>query len=294
MPQIPVQGKAGLPTSLVVSGRTVPVILPNAYNGRTKKYRLGIFLHSYGGNATSTLNRYFASSSEAANFGQGMVCLLPSGLLDNLNNPYWNASDPCCANDAYLPAADVTFLTALVTLAMQTYSIDPREVIVFGYSNGAIMAYTLALCASNLVTAIYSFAGFCALPGDSKYCAGTGKVHVTQVSPMADLVVVPDGDATGAILTDKPVGVYASRLQSVDAFKVRNGCTGSLTQYDSKDLTAATAGNETNRFSYPGQAVDGSVELWEVTGALADHNVGMNTNFYRAIELRQYGCRRMS
>lgn len=294
MPQIPVQGKYGLPTTLTVGGRIVSVVLPNAYNARTKRYKLGIFLHSYGGNATSTLNRYFASQAEAANSGQGMVCLLPSGLLDNLGNPYWNASDPCCANDAAAPASDVTFLTSLITLAMQTYAIDPGEVIVFGYSNGAIMAYTLALCASNLVTSVYSFAGYCALPGDSKYCAGVGKVHVTQVSPMADLVVVPDGDPTGAIVTDKPVGVYASRLQSVDAFKVRNGCTGSLTQYDSANLTSIDgAGNETNRFRYPNQAVNGSVELWEVTGALADHNVGMNTNFYRAIELRQHACRRI-
>lgn len=293
MPQIPVQGKAGLPTSLVVGGRTVPVLLPNAYNARTKRYKLGIFLHSYDGTALSTLARYFASSSEATNYGQGMVCLLPTGLIDNIAHAYWNASDPCCANDATSPPSDVTFLRNAIILAMQTYAIDPNEVIVFGYSNGAIMAYTLALCCPDLVTSIYSFAGFCSLPSDSHYCvAGSYKVHVTQVSPMADLVVLPDGDPTGVVVTDKPVGIYASRTQSIGEFATRNGCTGTLAQYDSIDATAATAGTETNRFRYPSQAVNGSVELWEVTGALADHNVGMNTNFYRAIELRQYACRR--
>lgn len=294
MPQIPVQGKAGLPTTLVVSGRSVPVLLPNAYNARTKKYTLALFLHSYGGDALSTLNRYFASSAEAVNQGSGMVVLLPEGLRDTLNNRCWNSADPCCANDFVGPPNDTLFLHQLILLAISTYSIDPKDIRVYGYSNGAIMAYTLALCLAALVTSIYAFAGFCALPADAHYCGGDGnKVHITHIHPMADVIIHPDGDPTGSNVLDKPTGIYGSRFDAVEAFRARNGCTLPLGQYDTADLTAATAGAETERWSYAVQATNGSVELWEVEGALADHNVGMNTNFYRACELRSYACKRV-
>lgn len=293
MAQIPIQGKAGLPTTLVVGGRSVPVLLPNAYNGRTKRYRLGLFLHSYDGTALSVLARYFASSAEAANWGKGMVVLLPEGLPDSLNHKCWNSADPCCAADFVGPPNDVTFLRNLLILAMQTYAIDPADVVVFGYSNGAIMAYTLALCAPDIVTSVYTFAGFCAFASDTHYCGDSGyKVHVTHITPMSDLVIAPDGDPTGSNVVDKPTGAYASRTQSVALFGTRNGCTGSFAQYDSQDFTSATAGAETNRFRWSSPAASGSVELWEVTGALADHNVGMTTNFYRGVELRHYNCRR--
>lgn len=268
------------------------MLLPNSYNSRTKRYRLYVFLHSYGSNATSTLNRWFGDSGSAANSGRGAVCLLPSGLTDNTANTYWNATDPCCALDAAAPAADATFLRALIQLAISTYAIDPKDIHIFGYSNGGMMALTMALCSPDLVASAWSFAGYSAAPGDSHYCmAGADKVHITLVWGDGDTIVVFDGDPTGLIVTDKPTGIYPGAVASAEDWKARNGCTGSLTQYDTQDLTAGIVGNETSRFSYPGQAANGSVELWRiVTGS---HVQGMNTAFLRARELRQYSTVRV-
>jgi polyhydroxybutyrate depolymerase len=288
VPQIPVQGTSGLPTELVVGGRTIPVLLPNAYNARTKRYRLYIFLHSYGSNATSTLNRWFGDENSARNSGKGAVVLLPSGLTDNTANTYWNSTDPCCALDATSPPSDVTFLRDAILAAMAAYSIDPNDIHVFGYSNGGGMAHTLALCHPDLVASCWSFAGFAPASGDSHYCTPGFKVHVTHVHGDSDTIVVYPGDPTGAIVTDKPTGIYPGAVASVEQWKTLNGCTGALAQYDTADLTAGIVGSETSRQSYPGQAANGSVELWQIVGG--SHVQGMNASFLRARELRQYQC----
>ena len=289
MAQLPVQGKAGLPTTLTVGARSVPVVLPNAYNARTKRYRLKVFLHSYGNVGTATLNRYYASSAEAANAGSGAVVLLPSGLIDDNGQTYWNSNRACCGLDASSPADDLTFLTSLIELAISTYAIDGVEV--YGYSNGAMMAHTLALCYASRIWAIYCFAGYAPYAGDSHYCTPGQKVHVTLVHGDADAVVLYPGDVDGSVLTDKPTGIYPGAVASVTAWAALNGCTGTLDAYDTANLTDTLAGAETERLAYANQASNGSVELWRVAGG--SHVIGMNSNFYRAIELRGYNCRRI-
>lgn len=296
MPQEPFTGKLNLPTTLVVSGRSVPVLLPNNYNSK-KRYKLRLFLHGYGGDAVSTVNKWFSNQDSARNSGTGCICLLPTGLTDILGNACWNSNSTCCALDMAggLPGAanDTLFLSDLIELAISTYSVDLNCIEVFGYSNGAMMAHTMGLCYSTRITAIYTFAGYAPLANDSKYCSPGNRVHVTIVGVAADAVVLYDGDPTGAVNTDKPTGIYQGQVSTADMWRDLNTCSGSLTQYDSIDATGVTAGNETERYAYPYQAPNGSVELWKVTGASASHSVGMNTNFIRAIELRSYSCRRV-
>lgn len=291
MPQIPVSGKQGLPLTLTVSGRVVTVLLPNNYDGRVNKYRLRVFLHSYGSNATSTLARWFAGQNEAANSGPGTICLLPSGLLDNLANPHWNSNEACCALDAISPADDVAFLRALILLAKATYSVDDNQVELWGYSNGAMMAHTVALCCSDIVTSIWCFAGYAPRSSDSHYCNPGLKVHVTIVWGDADTIVVYPGDPTGAIATDKPTGIYPGCPDSAALWKTLNGCSGTLDPYDTQNATDTIAGPETIRMAYTGQATNGSVEVWNIAGG--GHVVGMNTTFLRLVELRSYACRRV-
>lgn len=296
MPQEPVSGKLTLPTTLTVSGRNVPVLLPNNYNAK-KRYKLRVFLHGYGSDAVSCANRWFGSTENARHSGLGTICLLPVGLTDVLGNACWNSNSSCCALDMSGgiggAANDTLFLSQLIELAISTYSVDLSCVEVYGYSNGAMMAHTMGLCYSQRITAIYTFAGYAPLPNDARYCAPGNRVHVTNVGVAADAVVLYDGDATGQVNTDKPTGIYQGQVATCDQWKTLNGCTGNLTQYDAISATDVVAGNETDRFSYPGQAANGSIELWRVTGALASHSVGMNTNFIRAVELRSYACRRV-
>jgi poly(3-hydroxybutyrate) depolymerase len=289
MAQIPVQGKVGLPTSITIGSRVVPLVLPNNYNARTKKYRLKIFLHSYGNVATATLNRYFASSAEAANSSTGAIVALPTGLIDINGQAYWNSNGACCALDAASPEDDVAFLSALITQAKARFAIDGVDI--YGYSNGGMMAATLGLCFSGQVHAVYCYAGYTPASSDPKYCNPTQTVHVTVIWGDADTVVLYPGDPTGLVATDKPTGVYPGAVDSVTAWGALNGCSGTLTQYDSQDLTAGLAGAETDRFAFPTQATNGSVELWRVNGG--SHVQGMATSFFRAIELRGYQCVRV-
>lgn len=297
MAQRPIIGKRNLPTTLTVSGRNVPVLLPNNYNAR-KRYRLRIFLHGYGSDAVSCVNRWFADVESARNSGIGTICLLPVGLTDALGNACWNSNSSCCALDMVggigSAANDTLFLSQLIELAIATYSVDLACIEVYGYSNGAMMAHTMGLCYSQRVTAIYTFAGYAPLPSDARYCVPGSKVHATIVGVEADAVVLYAGDPTGLTVTDKPTGIYQGIEATADQWARLNGCTGQLTQYDTVSLTDVVAGNETLRSSYPGQAVNGSVEVWKVTGAGASHSVGMNTAFVRAVELRSNGCRRTS
>ena len=296
MPQEPVSGKLNLPTTLVVSGRNVPVLLPNNYNAK-KRYKLRVFLHGYGSDAVSCVTRWFGNTETARHSGNGTICLLPVGLTDLLGNACWNSNGSCCALDMSggLPAAanDTLFLSQLIELAISTYSVDLSCVEVYGYSNGAMMAHTMGLCYSQRITAIYTFAGYAPFPSDAHYCVPGSRVHVTMVGVAADAVVLYDGDGTGTVITDKPTGPYLGQVGTADQWKTLNGCTGNLTQYDAISATDVVAGNETLRSSYPGQAANGSIELWRVTGALASHSVGMNTTFIRSIELRSYACRRV-
>jgi poly(3-hydroxybutyrate) depolymerase len=267
------------------------VLLPNNYDARVNTYRLRVFLHSYGSNATSTLARWFSDQDAARNSGQGTICILPSGLLDNLSNPYWNSNDSCCALDAASPQNDVAYLRALILLAMATYAVDSKQVEIWGYSNGAMMAHTMGLCCSDIVTSIWCFAGYAPAASDSHYCNPGLKVHVTLVWGDADTIVVYPGDPTGTILTDKPTGIYPGALATAELWRGLNGCTAPLSPYDTIDATDTLVGAETSRMRYAVQATNGSFELWTITGG--GHVVGMNTTFLRQVELRSYACRRL-
>lgn len=288
MPQRPVQGSYGLPTT-IGGARPCPVAIPNSYSQR-KKYALVVVLHSYGGPPLSTVAKYFTNIDSARNSMSGAIVLYPSGTLDLSLNAFWNANDPCC-NFNGSTVNDVNYIAGLILEAMSIFSIDPSQVEVVGYSNGGMMAHTMGLCRPDLVTAVYSFAGYAPFPSDTHYCVPGYRVHVTHIHGDIDPAVLYPGDATGAVLTDVPSGIYQGALSTCTNWGALNGCSGSFSQYDSRDLTGGLAGTETDRFRFDTQAVNGSVELWRINGG--DHVIGMNTAFIREIELRRMACRRI-
>lgn len=85
----------------------------------------------------------------------GIVVCMPQGLPDRSGITCWNAS----MGDQVTTTNDTGFLKALARDLQSTYDLDPARTYAAGFSNGGYMAYTLALDASDVFTAVASVGG---------------------------------------------------------------------------------------------------------------------------------------
>ena len=106
-------------------------------------------LHGTGGSGERMRAQTGAEFDRLAD-AQGFAVVYPTG--------YKNSWDDCRKTDP-LPAKvqkidDIAFFRALVARFHDTHGIDPRRVVIMGYSNGAQMAMRVALEAPDLAAAI--------------------------------------------------------------------------------------------------------------------------------------------
>lgn len=296
-----VSGALGMPTQLGVAlGRPANVYLPNNYN-RRKKYPVIIGLHGLGENPDSSIAKFLGSRDRARNSGPGVILILPLGTVNAGGVVrFWDASDPCCRLGFGPTIADSVYLALLIEEAIATFSVDRSMIGAFGYSNGAFMANTLAMCRPDLITHVIGLAGVRSLSSDAHlqasgpfFCNPTiaQSVHYTGVHGTLDTVVDYNGDPTGLNVLDVPSGIYLSAQASAEAWGFANGCTGSFASYATADFTATVVGSETTLFRYPSQAINGSVEFASISGA--DHNPNTNDAFFQYVANRFFGIPRV-
>lgn len=91
--------------------------------------------------------------------------LQPHGPQHFLDNPQmWNAG--AGASDAErVGVDDAAFLRQVILDARARFALHPRRIFVAGFSNGAAMAYRMAMESSDLVAAIAPVAGHCRIAG---------------------------------------------------------------------------------------------------------------------------------
>lgn len=186
-----------------------------------------IFMHGYGGSATGTeaevtqgLNRY------ADEYGYVMVYPQATWFMSDTSDDAWEVSSwnhisdgfdrgpegPICTPDAEkFPCPpecgscgecgwascndDVGFLKDLVRAVIRDEKVDPGEVHVAGFSNGALMAQRVACEASELFGAVALIGGRLE-PGFE--CTPKNPLPLLQVNGGADEVVPADGHASSS------------------------------------------------------------------------------------------------
>ena len=138
---------------IAVATLTGAVLLagPSAASAADGRKALVLVLHAYGMTGLWTTN-YFRMGALA----DRVVVLAPNGSRDVNGKRAWNASLACC--NPYGPD-DVGTLSRLVEARIAQGDIDPSRVYVWGYSNGAFMAWRLACARADLFRAIVLVGG---------------------------------------------------------------------------------------------------------------------------------------
>ncbi len=127
-----------------------------------------IVLHGTGATAAWTLgDTRWAEKSDR----EGFVVVLPDGLRPDMTKPPHFVDNPQIWNDGspklvpHEPESDdVGFLDAVLETTAEEVALDPRRIFVTGFSNGAGMAFRLAVERSRRYAAVAPVAGHCWLP----------------------------------------------------------------------------------------------------------------------------------
>jgi polyhydroxybutyrate depolymerase len=149
--------------SLVFGGATRTYVVhvpPRVSEGRP----LPVVLAFHGGGGNASGFKAYAGLDALAD-REGFVVVYPDGsgrfgrrLLT------WNAGG-CCGYAAAQNVDDVGFVLAALRDVARNVTVDPARVYATGHSNGAMMAYRLAIDASDRIAAIAPVAGAMQAPG---------------------------------------------------------------------------------------------------------------------------------
>ena len=177
---------AGVPKKVMsVQGREANVYYKRKAQG---KHPLLLFLHGFN-NEPENLAKLF---DMPYNFDRNnFVLLIPHGILGAIKDSqekklYWHATAECCGLEK---PNDDAYLAELVkqTISDPELEIDSQRVYIFGYSNGAFMAHTLACNHADLFRGIIAYAG--SSHGDASLCKPAKGVNVLHVHGTKDKVI---------------------------------------------------------------------------------------------------------
>lgn len=121
-----------------------------------------IAFHGGGSNARDMADRTGLRRTADAH---GFVVAFPEGSGRLARMRTWNAGE-CCAYAVARGIDDVAFTVAVIDALVARHAVDPRRVYLTGMSNGAMMAYRVALERPEIVAAIAPVAGAMALDPD--------------------------------------------------------------------------------------------------------------------------------
>lgn len=129
--------------------RSYLIHIPPQYDNRTS-VPLVIVLHGGGGSAENIENvTGFNSLADKEDF----IVVYPEGV-----DGTWN-SGHCCGSAMNMQVDDVGFILTVIEDVESSDNIDKKMVYATGFSNGAMMAYTLASNASNVFAAVGPVSG---------------------------------------------------------------------------------------------------------------------------------------
>lgn len=256
-------GNGGAPNLDFEAGGDRPVLVrvPPGYDAATPA-PLVILLHGYG--ASGGLEDVYFELSGAA-LERGAVFAAPTGTMDTLGRPFWNATDACCNFDG-TDIDDMGYLIGLSEEIAGAVSIDPKRVYFVGHSNGAFMSHQLACEHADTVAAIAVLAG--ALTGDTGLCQPSEPVSVLHIHGTLDDTILYEGGTNvgdfSTTITDGPP--YPGAVDTVARWALVDGCNAPPQSGSPIDLDVIIEGSETVVDAYGGCDAATGVELWTIQG----------------------------
>ncbi len=208
-----------------------------------------MILHGYG--AGGFIQQAFLKLSNLADDHDALV-LAPDGTADQTGRQFWNA-DPACCDFALTGVDDVAYLGGVLDDVIAAWPVDTAQVQLIGHSNGSFMAFRMACDRADVVTGIFGLAGL----GPSVACEPSRAVHVLHMHGTSDDTIPYEGGNMGQVRSP-------GAIETVDAWAMRNGCTGTASDIGRKDLDDGLAGEETLVRQTAGCPADGAVELWTI------------------------------
>ncbi len=210
--------------------------------------------HGGGGNAPSH-QKYVRMDALADR--EGFIVVYPEGT-----GPFdgrlqaWNAGT-CCGSAVRNRVDDVAFVRRLLDDLARRQTYDPRRVYATGLSNGAMMAYRLAVELSARIAAIAPIAG---APVIERY-ATARSVPVLHIHSVDDpRAIYAGGLGPPFPMTDQRVQ-HSPVEESLALWARANGCNEPMQQRQRRDWVGHTA----TLFAYPDCREE--VLLWKLTGA---------------------------
>ncbi len=200
-------GKGDRLVTVNVGGRDREFLLhvPPSYNA-TKGTALVTSFHGFTMSASvqSTI-----SQMQTVSDARGFLVAFPSGIGSS-----WNAGD-CCGQAIATGEDDIGFFKALLAYIEASYCIDPKQVFVTGFSNGAFFAHTLACEMANVVAAIAPVSGVLGM--SPAKCAPSRPISVLEFHGTRDIVVPYEGGG---------LTIFRSVEETNEAWRAKNTCTG--------------------------------------------------------------------
>jgi len=237
----------------------VTVRIPDNYDPATPAPLL-ILLHGYSSTSGDEMENWLQLWPLAN--ASGFLYATPTGSVDSWGNNYWNATDNCCDYDD-ANVDHVGYLAELINVISTTYTVDPNQVHLFGYSNGGYMCHRMACDRGDLIASIVSVAGVTWLNPDN--CPAADPVHVLQIHGTNDTVVLYEGGYDPW----NPPHPYPGAVETVEQWATTNGClVEGVEDPDPFDVDFYVVGAEARRIDYTVDCEpNGSAMLWRLEGS---------------------------
>lgn len=241
----------------VDESRPASVVVPSNYNTDTR-YPLIIVLHGAGANGTG--QAAYLGLSDRVDEGQ-YVLIKPEGRPRNDGLQVWDATAACCAFGELVGGDDdVNYLRGLIEQAVNTYSIDPSRIALFGHSNGGFMSLRLACEVSEYVTTIISLAG--SAFENAKSCAPASR-------PVSIMFLHGDSDETVLYKGGVLYAPYPGAVESSERYATLYGCdVANPVVGPNQDVAGSVNGAETTVLAYPDCDEGVEIALWTIVGGV--------------------------
>jgi len=190
----------------------------------------------------------------------GVLILAPDGTIDEEDNNFWNADTGWCCDFYNSGVDDAGYLGGLIDEVRAVWNVDPDRIYLFGHSNGAVMAYTLACRRAADIAAIIALAGTSFVDGAD--CDPVEPVNILHIHGTEDDTVLFDG-GTDCLGRDC---VYPGVIDTLDHWAGYNSCATSLESDAPVDVDRAIDGTETTVERYTDCPAGIDVELWTIVG----------------------------
>lgn len=250
-----------LPEFIGGAERPAALYVPSDYDRKTA-YPLVVMLHGYSVNGT--LQNIVFGFRERVTSHQ-FVLVVPEGTRNSRRHQFWNAFPECC-NFEGSDVDDVAYLSTLIEQASAVVHVDRERISSAGHSNGGYMTYRLACERPDLIRRAISVAG--SMPVDPERCPEPGPVSILHAHGSLDDVVPyldnregPPGSGHGI--------VSRGAHDTVERFRVANGCAEAPDLEEALDLLSNVEGTETTARVWQRCATGERVEFWDSEGG--DH-----------------------